>query len=77
VAEASPDWMRAWAEELVSRVRDGGVSLPGDGGLLTSMVREVLRAGRADGDMADRLGPLTFFGCRLGGSGRALCPLSS
>jgi putative transposase len=55
VVEGSPDSMRAWAEELVSRAREEGVALTGDGGLLTSMVREVLQAG-LDVEMADHLG---------------------
>lgn len=55
VADELVDPMRAWAQELVSRSREEGVSLTGDGGLLTSMVREVLQAG-LDVEMADLLG---------------------
>jgi hypothetical protein len=33
--------MRAWAEELVARVRDDGVELTGNDGLLTALVRRV------------------------------------
>jgi hypothetical protein len=39
---AGPDSRRAWAQELVDRARSEGVSLTGEDGLLTSMVREVL-----------------------------------
>ncbi|MGA8355155.1 MAG: IS256 family transposase, partial [Solirubrobacteraceae bacterium] len=49
------DGMRAWAEALVDRARSEGVSLTGEDGLLTSMVREVLQTG-LDVEMADHLG---------------------
>jgi transposase-like protein len=44
-----------WAEALVDRARSEGVALTGEGGLLTSMVREVLQTG-LDVEMADHLG---------------------
>ena len=47
--------MRAWAGELVSCAREEGVALTGDGGVLTSMVKEVLQGG-LDVEMADHLG---------------------
>src|SRR5258708_27049392 len=47
--------MREWAEQLVARARAGGVELTGDDGLLTAMVRRVLRTGREVG-LADHLG---------------------
>ncbi len=49
------DGLRSWAEALVDRARSEGVSLTGEGGLLTSMVREVLQTG-LDVEMADHLG---------------------
>ncbi len=49
------DGLRGWAEALVDRARSEGVSLTGEGGLLTSMVREVLQTG-LDVEMADHLG---------------------
>jgi putative transposase len=56
LAEAGEaDGMRAWAHALVDRARDEGVSLTGQDGLLTSMVREVLQTG-LDVEMADHLG---------------------
>jgi hypothetical protein len=45
VAPAGADSRRAWAQALVDRARSEGVALTGEGGLLTSMVREVLQAG--------------------------------
>src|SRR3546814_14229009 len=39
--------MREWAYELVARVRDEGVELTGEGGLLTDLVRQVLQTGLA------------------------------
>lgn len=47
--------MREWAQELVGRARVEGVDLTGEGGLLTSMVREVLQAG-LDVEMSEHLG---------------------
>jgi len=47
--------MRDWAMELVSRAREDGVDLTGDGGLLTSMVKEVLQAG-LDVELSEHLG---------------------
>jgi putative transposase len=52
---AEVDSKRAWAQALVERARSEGVSLTGEDGLLTSMVREVLQAG-LDVEMADHLG---------------------
>ncbi len=52
---AGTDSRRAWAQALVDRARSEGVSLTGEDGLLTSMVREVLQAG-LDVEMADHLG---------------------
>jgi putative transposase len=52
---AEVDARRAWAQALVDRARSEGVSLTGEDGLLTSMVREVLQAG-LDVEMADHLG---------------------
>jgi putative transposase len=49
------DGLRGWAEALVDRARSEGVALTGEGGLLTSMVREVLQTG-LDVEMADHLG---------------------
>jgi transposase-like protein len=49
------DGLRSWAEALVDRARNEGVALTGEGGLLTSMVREVLQTG-LDVEMADHLG---------------------
>lgn len=50
-----PAPMREWAQDLVERAREEGVDLTGEGGLLTSMVREVLQAG-LDVEMVDHLG---------------------
>src|ERR1700729_2798009 len=52
---AGADSKRAWAQALVDRARSEGVSLTGEDGLLTSMVREVLQAG-LDVEMAEHLG---------------------
>jgi len=52
---AGTDSRRVWAQALVDRARSEGVSLTGEDGLLTSMVREVLQAG-LDVEMADHLG---------------------
>src|ERR1700722_10414280 len=49
------DGLRGWAEALVDRARSEGLALTGQGGLLTSMVREVLQTGW-DVEMADHLG---------------------
>jgi len=49
------DGLRGWAEALVDRARSEGVALTGEGGLLISMVREVLQTG-LDVEMADHLG---------------------
>lgn len=37
--------MADWAEALVAQARSEGVSLTGDGGLLTAMIRQVLQTG--------------------------------
>lgn len=47
--------MAEWAEMLVARARDEGVSLTGDDGLLTAMVRQVLQTG-LEVEMTDHLG---------------------
>jgi len=47
--------MQEWAEMLVARARDEGVSLTGEGGLLTAMIRQVLQTG-LEVEMADHLG---------------------
>jgi transposase-like protein len=47
--------MREWAEELVARARAEGVELTGDDGLLTGLVRQVLRTG-LEVEMVDHLG---------------------
>jgi putative transposase len=52
---AGTDSRRAWAQALVDRARSEGVSLTGEDGLLTSMVREVLQAG-LDVEMVEHLG---------------------
>src|ERR1700721_1763190 len=52
---AGADSKRAWAQALVDRARSEGVSLTGEDGLLTPMVREVLQAG-LDVEMAEHLG---------------------
>jgi putative transposase len=52
---AGTDSRREWAQQLVDRARSEGVSLTGEDGLLTSMVREVLQAG-LDVEMTEHLG---------------------
>ena len=52
---AGIDARRAWAQALVERARSEGVSLTGEDGLLTGMVREVLQAG-LDVEMSEHLG---------------------
>ena len=47
--------MREWAEELVERARTQGVELTGDNGLLTALVRQVLRTG-LEVELSDHLG---------------------
>ena len=47
--------MVEWAEQLVARARNEGVSLTGEGGLLTAMVRQVLQTG-LEVEMTDHLG---------------------
>jgi transposase-like protein len=54
-APVEPAGLRDWAEELVVRARDEGVALTGEGGLLTSLVRQVLQAG-LEVEMAEHLG---------------------
>ena len=53
-AEVSPA-MQEWAELLVARARDEGVSLTGEGGLLTAMIRQVLQTG-LEVEMTEYLG---------------------
>jgi putative transposase len=53
-AEVSPG-MQEWAEQLVARAREEGVSLTGEGGLLTAMVRQVLQTG-LEVEMTEHLG---------------------
>jgi putative transposase len=62
--------VRAWAEALVDSARCEGVSLTGEDGLLTVMVREVLQTG-LDVEMADHSGyePYESVG-RGSGNGR-------
>lgn len=55
LVSAEADGMRVWAEALVDRARSEGVSLTGQDGLLTAMVREVLQTG-LDVEMAEHLG---------------------
>ena len=47
--------MRDWAELLVARARTEGVELTGEDGLLTGLVRQVLRTG-LEVEMAEHLG---------------------
>lgn len=50
----SPE-MREWAEALVERARAEGVSLTGEGGLLTALMGQVLQTG-LEVELADHLG---------------------
>lgn len=54
-AGGDPASMDAWATELVTRARDEGVALTGDGGLLTELMRHVLQRG-LEVEMAEHLG---------------------
>lgn len=47
--------MQDWAEALVAQARAEGVSLTGEGGLLTAMIRQVLQTG-LEVEMTDHLG---------------------
>ncbi len=47
--------MRDWAEALVAQARSEGVSLTGEGGLLTAMIRQVLQTG-LEVEMSEHLG---------------------
>lgn len=47
--------MRDWAEALVAQARAEGVSLTGEGGLLTAMIRQVLQTG-LEVEMSEHLG---------------------
>lgn len=69
------DGMRAWAEALVESARSEGVSLTGEDGLLTCMVREVLQTG-LDVEMADHLDyePYESIGRGLGNSRNGAYP---
>lgn len=75
VVGGTPDLMRAWAQELVSRARTEGVDLTGEQGLLTSMVREVLQAG-LDVEMTEHLGyePYESVGRGSGNSRNGVYP---
>ena len=53
-AEVSPA-MQEWAELLMARARAEGVSITGEGGLLTAMVRQVLQTG-LEVEMTEHLG---------------------
>ena len=50
-----PPGMQDWAEALVAQARAEGVSLTGEGGLLTAMIRQVLQTG-LEVEMTDHLG---------------------
>jgi transposase-like protein len=54
-AETDPELLRGFAEALVERARTGGVQLTGEGGLLTSLVQQVLQTG-LEVELADHLG---------------------
>ena len=43
VPAPAPGSMRDWAEQLVTRAREDGVALTGEGGLLTDLMRHVLQ----------------------------------
>ena len=47
--------MQDWAEALVAQARSEGVSLTGEGGLLTAMIRQVLQTG-LEVEMTEHLG---------------------
>jgi transposase-like protein len=66
---AEVDPRRAWMQALVERARSEGVTLTGEDGLLTGMVREVLQAG-LDVEMAEHLGyePYESIGRNSGNS---------
>ena len=55
VPAGPPGSVREWAEVLVARAREDGVSLTGEGGLLTDLMRHVLQTG-LEVEMADHLG---------------------
>ena len=55
VRPGDPESMREWAELLVTRAREEGVALTGEGGLLTDLMRHVLQTG-LEVEMADHLG---------------------
>jgi hypothetical protein len=46
VPAGGPESVREWAEQLVARARADGVALTGEGGLLTDLMRHVLRPPR-------------------------------
>jgi putative transposase len=54
-AVPEPAEMREWAEALVERARSEGVSLTGEGGLLTALMGQVLQTG-LEVELADHLG---------------------
>src|SRR4051812_38873127 len=49
-----PEELGEWAELLVSRAREDGVALTGEGGLLTDLMRHVLQTG-LEVEMAEHL----------------------
>ena len=51
----APGSVREWAEQLVARAREDGVALTGEGGLLTDLMRHVLRTG-LEVEMTEHLG---------------------
>src|SRR5437588_9647089 len=55
VAVGPPESLQDWAELLVTRARQDGVALTGEGGLLTGLMRHVLQTG-LEVEMAEHLG---------------------
>jgi transposase-like protein len=55
LVRAAPGSMRERAEELVTRAREDGIALTGEGGLLTDLMRHVLQTG-LEVEMAEHLG---------------------
>jgi putative transposase len=55
VPAGGPGSVREWAEQLVAQAREDGVALTGEGGLLTDLMRHVLRTG-LEVEMAEHLG---------------------
>ena len=50
----APGSMPEWAERLVTRAREDGIALTGEGGLLTDLMRHVLQTG-LEVEMAEHL----------------------